>query len=439
MNKKKRIFLICILSLLVVAILVAFVFATINYASSKVANAEYADLTNTDIINFNQLCNIVGTYTVQKSSGTENGYNFGTLSNITGIAWESTHHYFIKCYFTSTNVSYIRLFFNSWGVGYNFESGDSMIITGISNSNIARCYGHFDSNFEDFFAINIIDLDVMFGSSNVPTLSQAQEFFVANYYTYTKGVPMYWGINQNDLLQNLDYTLNTGILSGYSSNITNTNVSYDSSSNLILTGTQSSNYSGYFLLNFKTLIPKGSIVTLNFDSYAMQSGSSLAVVYADNYEDYITNIPTTTSYYAPFNYSFVVDRDISSLYLIADNYTTGTIATIKSASVSVQFADDYYFDLTKQYDLGYKDAETYYTDGYGHTQIYMDGYDFGYSKGISEGTFESGTTFLSTMFSGVGSFFAIQIFPNVTLGTFVLIPLLLGLIFFIVKLSRGGS
>ena len=179
---KKKIFIVaCLVLVLACALVAPFAFAS----------ADYEDVVNGNgVVNFNQLCNIVGTYTVQKSSGTENGYDFGTLSNITGITWDSTHHYYVKCYFTSSKVSYIRLFFNGWGVGYNFESGDSMILTGITGSNIARCYGHFDSNFTDFFAVNIIDLDVMFGSSNIPTLLQAQELFVADYYNYTLGTPL---------------------------------------------------------------------------------------------------------------------------------------------------------------------------------------------------------------------------------------------------------
>lgn len=454
MSNKKRIILITILSIILVALMTAFVFATINFASSKKAHAEYDDITSETVVNFNQIANWYSR-TNEFYNWTQpdtQGYSSITLKN-TSITWaraylygsgttiDSTHKYFIKYNSDTGSRAIIWNGTNGSNGSFYIESGSSIIVSG---------YNAYQFNLQDYFTTNptgtikvnfsMIDLTLMFGN-NEPNLEQCRQLFTADYYNYTKGQAMFFGVNQNDMFNNLDYQFNTGLVSGYEQNITNSTVSYNDNGQLIFNAKYNANYTPYWLINFKTVIPKGSIITINLNSYTTQSGVAFGISYADENEQNITSIPQTQNTNAPFSYSFMNDKDISALYIIeqGSTFTNGTILTIFNGSINVQLVNDYKFNLQAQYDLGYSDAETYYTDGYGRQIIWSEGYDVGYTRGVSEGSLSDGWTFLSTLFGGIGTIFSLEIFPNITVGTFVMIPLLLGLVFFIVKLSRGGS
>lgn len=455
MNKKKRIILICILSILVVVLLTAFVFATINFASGKKAHAEYSDINQYSIVNFNQIANwYARSNEYYNYSNVGNGYYNIELTN-SSITWARIFLYSSANIINSSHKYYID-YESNWGVRcqiWNGSSGnDGAQYLNSNDSIIVTGYNAYQFNIVDYFSsyptgsinvkINMIDLSQMFGIGNEPNLAQAKELFTAEYYPYTTNQAMFFGLNQNDMFQNLVYEFNTGVISGYPQNITQSNVSYNSDGGLIFTAKHSDSYVPYWLINFKTKIPVGSIITINLDDYLTYSGVGFAICYADENEDYILSIPTNSSTHNAFHYSFVVSKEISSLYLIEQGSSTwsqGTILTINSGNINIQFSDDYQFNLQAQYDLGYSDAETYYTDGFGRQTIWGEGFDAGYTRGVSEGSLSDGWTFLSTMFTGIGTIFGLEIFPNITVGTFVMIPLLICLIFFIVKLSRGGS
>lgn len=440
MSNKKRIILITILSIILVALLTAFVFATINFASSKKAHAEYDDITSETVVNFNQqiLLNSSPYNTITIING--QGFIFDTYSSNSYIDFRaqiySNHKYY--CYISNPITSNIELTVN--GVPLIVVNNQYGIYTPNQSGICDRLY--LISGFTaGTYYINLIDLSQMFGNGNEPNLEQCQQLFTANYYNYTKGQAMFFGVNQNDMFNNLDYQFNTGLVSGYEQNITNSTVSYNDNGQLIFNAKYNANYTPYWLINFKTVIPKGSIITINLNSYTTQSGVAFGISYADENEQNITSIPQTQNTNAPFSYSFMNDKDLSALYLIesGSTFTNGTILTILNGSINVQLVNDYKFNLQAQYDLGYSDAETYYTDGYGRQIIWSEGYDAGYTRGVSEGSLSDGWTFLSTLFGGISTIFSLEIFPNITVGTFVMIPLLLGLVFFIVKLSRGGS
>lgn len=72
---------------------------------------------------------------------------------------------------------------------------------------------------------------------------------------------------------------------------------------------------------------------------------------------------------------------------------------------------------------------------------YDKGYNLGYSNGYSEGTLLTDNvtsfTWMQSIFSSATSFFNIKLFGNVTLATIIFIPLILGIVMFILKLVRG--
>lgn len=453
MSNKKRIILITILSIILVALLTAFVFATINFASSKKAHAEYDDITSDTVVNFNQLSNWYTrsneyyNITVDK----DGFYNVGlTNTSITwariylygsGITIDSTHKYYVK-YDSNWGTQAILYSGTSGSVLGRLNSGEPQIITGYTNYQFG-----LDPYFNSYPSGSIkvrwqlIDVSLMYGLGNEPTLEQCKKIFTSPYYYFTTGQPMFFGLNQNDMFYNLDYQFNTGLISGYEYNLTNSTITYNSSGQLIFSARYADNYTPYWLINFKTTIPKGSIITVNLNSYTTQTAVGFAICYTDENETMITDIPPSNNTNSPFNYSFTTTQDLSALYIIerGSQFTNGVVMTIFDGSINVQLVNDYKFNLQAQYDLGYTDAQTYYTDGYGRQIIWGEGYDVGYTRGVSEGSLSDGWTFLSTLFGGIGTIFSLEIFPNITVGTFVMIPLLLGLIFFIVKLSRGGS
>lgn len=429
MKKGTRIFLISLIVILMLAIIAAFTYCTIN----KYAHAEYADITQDTIVNFNQYIQNNFTHNYIMSADTS--------TNISSLSANEGDIFYLKLYYTiSSGAFIINLRYNDNSTetiaGSHLTNGQDKIFTLPKKLDSIYYYSNSANNRID--SIMFINLTQMFGS-NTPNLEECEKLFNVPYYNYNEGTPMFFGLNQNDLLQHIEYRLNTGTITGYSQNITNTQVSFNNQGQLFLSGVASENYSGYFLINLKTTIPIGSVVTLNFNSYIKQSGISVALCYANLEEKYITDIPTSTNANSPFTYSFVTWEETSAFYLICSNYSTGTILTINDATISVQASNDYQFNLQAQYDLGYNDATTYYTQGYGRQEIWTKGFNEGKAKGLQEanGTFTA-MDYVKSAFVTLGDIMNIEVFPNFTLGAFFLLPLITGAIFFIIKISKGG-
>lgn len=88
------------------------------------------------------------------------------------------------------------------------------------------------------------------------------------------------------------------------------------------------------------------------------------------------------------------------------------------------------------YDLGYDRG---YDDGFDYGQDiaydlgFDDGYDDGYDVGLNESLEAGGfSMLLSSMFTAVGTLLAIELLPNIYLGMFVAVPLVFGVIMFII-------
>lgn len=96
------------------------------------------------------------------------------------------------------------------------------------------------------------------------------------------------------------------------------------------------------------------------------------------------------------------------------------------------------------YDIGFDNGYGYGHDdgyGYGYDDGYGDGYGIGYDYGYDNG-FDASETFnfaslLTQVFVGIGSLLAIEILPNISIGTIIAVPLVFGIIYFIIG-KRGG-
>lgn len=145
------------------------------------------------------------------------------------------------------------------------------------------------------------------------------------------------------------------------------------------------------------------------------------------------------------------------------SYYIEEIAQVSELLFYTRFLQDYIEDVSyyfklyvkteSQYQLGYdegynrgwEDGEYYgYFNGHddGYTVGYDDGYSYGHdigrNEGLNEGTSAWGVLFTS-MLSTFGAVLSIEIFPNLTLGMIAAVPLILGLLSFIIGVAKGGK
>ncbi len=159
-----------------------------------------------------------------------------------------------------------------------------------------------------------------------------------------------------------------------------------------------------------------------------------------NYKIYL-DTSSTTSYsftllytYLNINYGF----DDQYFYHINGSYSTFLIPSyttfkLESNNVSGLF----YFDAWYLKDLGVSAAyEEGQYDGYG--QGYDDGFDVGYDDGFGDGTSGVGmTAIFSLAFGVIESIFNIQVLGDITLGTIIIAPIAIALLWFILGIVSG--
>lgn len=403
-------------------IIASFTYCTIK----KYAYADYEDLTSDTLVSFNQYVKNQYTHDYNKSSGDFYAMETSGMNLAVGDL--------IYVHLIKEQENDVLMAFNNGTLHFPDKTNDVLIRATAVNLNTLRFYLPSTTYVYSLWFINLTQ---MFGN-NEPTLEQCKQIFAADYYSYTTGTAMYKGIGDFQYKQDLSINLNTGTLTGYPQNVTNTQVFYNAYNQLELTATYSENYAAYYLINFKTSVPVNSIITLNFESYTLTSNATIC--YVNENETYITNIPQSTQLNKPFTFQFVNSEEISSLYLIIDSYSTGTIMNISKANIELRFSTDTAIDLQRQYDLGYLDAVEYYTNGYGRTEIWTEGYILGRAQGLEDanGSFEA-MDYVKQAFILIGDIFTIEVFPNFPLGAFFLLPLITGAVFFVIKIAKGGS
>lgn len=146
---------------------------------------------------------------------------------------------------------------------------------------------------------------------------------------------------------------------------------------------------------------------------------------------YIEEIAQTTEimFFTRFRQDYLADvSEYFQLFVKAENkyesgyddgYWDGYIEGVKDA-----FEDGYNQGYDEGYDLGYDDG-------------FNVGDNAGYTRGLNDGTSAWGVLF-STMLSTFGAILSIEIFPNLTIGMIAAVPLILGLLAFIIGVAKGG-
>lgn len=87
------------------------------------------------------------------------------------------------------------------------------------------------------------------------------------------------------------------------------------------------------------------------------------------------------------------------------------------------------------YSIGYDEGQTE-GESEGYDSGYNYGYNLGYNEGVATNTDFSFTGLLVQVFNGMGSILTIEILPSITIGAIVAVPLVFGIIYFILG-KRG--
>ena len=443
MKKTTRITLICIIAILLLAIIGGTIFAYVH----KYAYAEYDDLTNTDIVNFNQqiLLNSSPYNTITIING--QGFVFDTYSSNSYIDFRaqiySNHKYY--CYISNPITSNIELTVN--GVPLIVVNNQYGIYTPNQSGLCDRLY--LISGFTaGTYYINLIDLSQMFGNGNEPTLVQCQELFTADYYSYNTGTPMFYGRSQMGNSYILDYPATTGNLkpNGTSANTLKVDYvqdgGYGTSLALYSNNSNPEQYLDYFLWNLDTTFTAGSIITITANDYIVKG--ALSLVANNSMQQVLTSFENSNQSDTRRNlsYTFVVQEDFSSFWLVGEPLNaslTTPYAKFPFLQISVQYVNDIPSLIQGAKSLGITEGESHYaygTDGY--NEIFNAGKQYALQHN-SNNAWGSAWDFIESAFTGIGGLFAIEILPNVPLSVFILTPLMVILIFFIVKLVKGGS
>ncbi len=300
-----------------------------------------------------------------------------------------------------------------------------------------------------------------------------------NYYVYTYDIELKNASNfsltgdlfleqitkYNSKLAYTNYTNNTYTTSPYNNMIYSSITINDNSDNRvgryfmnIIPSTLLANSSGF--LSFYSeynyyrnyTIPSNSTFNIvfefvfNFDSNISLSGSDFDFKYiniSDNdlLQQYNDFVGIDDIYNEGFNAGYALGYQ--------EGYDTGltdaiSISDYESAfNWGVQVGYNQAVNEHGSYDAGYSDGVS---DGLsqGLLEGYNSGYDIGYSAGKSDGFNEGVSENISQswiigIFDLFGTVLAIELLPNITIGFLVGLPVILGVVFFVIKVARGGD
>lgn len=370
--------------------------------------------------------------------------------------------YFIRI---NSNINTSILFVYSGGAYYSksINIGENAFIINLENNINAIQF----NNSITYTGLNAINLTQMYGAGNEPTIEQCKETFIATYNYTNNNVISNNDFNSynngyKDALNSFDYKLNTSqtynsfesgdIIEYPSASITG----YATPTPLIYPVYKPSNpeyilqptyyqvrVNKYGRLRLGTEIDKGA----NINIKGMVSGeyntgltttSKINICILD-YQNNLVVLKTIDlpSYagnkqinYTNFEVNFTLSGNTESLYFTCDNLSTNNNNTyfyLGDIEISTKILNTSQL-IENSYNTGYDTG-------------YNNGYDIGYNNGINtkgESVWQNSMAFIKNIFVNIFDIFSIEILPNVSLGTFIIIPLIFAILFFIVKIAKGG-
>lgn len=427
MKQTTRIICISLCVLLIALSAAGVIWALYNKFASNEAHAEYEDLAGTDtLVNFNQYI--------------QNNYiNYTTSSYYVNTLPIGSYYMRIN-----SNVNTRILFVYNGGSYYakSITIGQNDFIINFSNQINAI---QFD-NAITYTNFNAINLTQMFGADNTPNLEQAQEYFTAEYYNYTTGTTLPYGLDYlegyekgiQDFQNSLTATFNNDILGtlSFAANIAgfdNSNIAYDA--NL-------SRYLVEGLAGFRLGNSISSPINFHADLFLTNySGGLYLAIF--NYTENGTLLPLwvgevqvgSNLEYIDANFNIVnVDTLYFGLFDKNNEFNTSTSVSAYFVSTELKIFN---IDIAALVNSAIGQTKSAYVEGGAEYEAI---YNKGYLKGIAEQNATIGTMdYIGAAFFGIGSILAIELLPGVPFSLFILLPLMFGLIAFVVKLSKGGD
>lgn len=444
---------LCILSVS----LVAFGYSSQN----KIAYADYeTDILNNSsaVVNFNQMFdfnNTTGnTYTTKSN-------NFYVINgNITAEYWGSVglssgfingHKYYLHIKQDGNNCRFI--IDNS-----TLRGSASAIIT--LSSYVDNAYYFIVCNTGNYsnykFQVYIIDLTTMFGENNIPNLEQCENLFQAEYYNYTTGQAVSIS-GLNSFIEGVNYAydqLNFDVVnsSAYTTayidpSINNSNAFIERYVDMGVNGQYLYlKARGYLSIPLSQTLSQGSILNFGYTDPG-QGGSGnylyIGILYNNNFipvmnisthltDDTTTNLTMTIPYST--NTIVFVESSTEDYFTFVDSAFWLGDLQVNYAQLDVQVLINSIVNDELRKQKEYYDG--YYSYGEGYTRIYNQGLQDGSATGQA---FTDSMTFTGSVFHAIGDILSMQVIPNIPLGLFVALPLLVGLLFFIVKIAKGSG
>lgn len=446
--------------LIICLVLVFSISITISFVSlHNSVNAE--SLSNNSVLNFNQLVNydnINGReiYGLSASSSSNGIFVTGTKTSTSTSYWPITisnivpNHKYVVLNPSSDSIS---TFIDVNDSGYKTYSNQIFTVNSIITSVYFSVIVPNGTAVKSYFHLNIIDLTQCFGAGNEPTsVAQFKTYFNSDYYAYTTSTLISLSTldaylnGVNDTLSNLSYSFTA--VDSYN-RITNANVkinnkSYDSTlnkttlgSDFVSLGVPGSTQNGVLYFPFSTTLNAGDTISLSgYYGYAVFGSGSysvdIVVVNGDSYSIIDTSTKTGSTIndlkYIN-NLSFTLPYSCSGIYFICE----GAGIYVSNFTISLQVFN-FQTLINDAYQAGKDSVDT--------ATIESEAYQKGKQDGIAlkgDNVWSNANEFIKNIFVGIFDILSIEFLPNVSLGTFVVIPLIFSVLFFIVKVSKGGG
>ncbi len=306
---------------------------------------------------------------------------------------------------------------------------------------------------------NIIDLTLMFGTGNEPNLEQCKEYFTAQYYPYNEGTQIPYSKSYlhgyqegaQSVYESLSITLNSYTIGANSQTYANNTIERGE----LYFDQQYSTYAfnGVIAINLLGQVERGTNINIDFkltipslQGEPKNIWESFPLYFA--YVDTNNNLVNITGIKANYNGSldniykgdFALPITTSTIYCYLQyNSVGGNLAPLSALATKsdITFKGlDIAQIVNNAYNKGASDTNSKYSPG---GLLYQSIYDLGKAEGISEGnSFVNGLDVIATTFTKVFSIFNVEILPGIPLSVFILLPLLFGLIMFVVKIAKGG-
>lgn len=481
MKKGTRITLICILSILILAIVALTIFGYVH----RFAYADYIDVVSDPnaIVNFNQLAKI-NSFSDSVSNATTfsyiNDYTFSVSGNASARHFIYLLDNVLVPYYNLGDKFYLKINDTEInGLSYGISLGS---YTQLYNTSVVSALGSSDHitlwvdtnvgfNGEYTISVQLTNLSAMYGVGNEPNLEECKKIFTADSYFYNSGTAMvanglsFYEQGYQDaydtIQQNLTYSLvasdvynnatkfDLGDYCGEVLKATDPNIYYVYT-NPNPTFNDIATYANGFYMPFNATMSGGAIIKLEgciatYSGFAEQLTPIYCAILSG---DQIKNLYTFNNYIvgsgdvgnllkASYDLTITLPYDCNGLYFYSLEQFACANLSIKVQNFDLQTA------IASARLTAQNQAEEYYSALYAeggerYKQIFNNGVQYSLTHNANN-AWGSAWDFIESAFTGIGGIFQVQLIPGVPLSVFILVPLMISLIFFIVKLTKGGG